>query len=478
MNKRIGYDSGRLLGLMLVFMAVLTGCGQKEEWRDEVLSGIRSVLPESEMSFAPDADAEEMAAQDTGLEGIEFSWPESIELPSSYDYRLEGRAADVKNQGSLGTCWAFSSLMALETSLLPEEDWDFSEDHMSIRNSFGMTQEEGGDYSMAMAYLLAWQGPVREEDDPYGDLVSPEELMPVKHVQEVRVFPFKDYTRIKEAVYLYGGVESSIYTDLEDTRSQSVFYDSENYAHFYNGTEEPNHRVVIVGWDDDYPRENFKVQPKGDGAFICANSWGSEFGDEGFFYVSYFDVNIGSYNVLYSGVEPPDNYDYIYQTDLCGWNGQLGYREETAYFSNVYQADSEQILKAVGFYAVGAETEFTVYVENEMGSEPSLENAIPVAEGSFWQEGFYTVPLEREIALAAGERFCVIVKIKTPGASQPIATECSSPDGGRIVDLSDGEGYCSFDGINWEHVEEKHECNLCLKAYTIEKTIQESEESQ
>ena len=40
-------------------------------------------------------------------------------LPYAYDYRAEWRAPDVKNHGSLGTCWAFASLMALETSLMP-----------------------------------------------------------------------------------------------------------------------------------------------------------------------------------------------------------------------------------------------------------------------------------------------------------------------------------------------------------------------
>ena len=47
-------------------------------------------------------------------------------LPPSYDYRKEGRAPGVKNQQDLGTCWAFASLGALESSLLPQESWDFS----------------------------------------------------------------------------------------------------------------------------------------------------------------------------------------------------------------------------------------------------------------------------------------------------------------------------------------------------------------
>lgn len=84
-----------------------------------------------------------------------------------------------------------------------------SADHMSIHNSFGISQNSGGDYSMAMAYLLAWQGPVSEEDDPYGDSTSPDGLAPVCHVQEIRILPERNYDAVKRAVYLYGGVQTS-----------------------------------------------------------------------------------------------------------------------------------------------------------------------------------------------------------------------------------------------------------------------------
>ena len=72
-----------------------------------------------------------------------------------------------------------------------------SADHMSIHNSFGISQNSGGDYSMAMAYLLAWQGPVSEEDDPYGDSTSPDGLAPVCHVQEIRILPEQELRRGK-----------------------------------------------------------------------------------------------------------------------------------------------------------------------------------------------------------------------------------------------------------------------------------------
>ena len=49
---------------------------------------------------------------------------EEAELPSFYDYREEGRSVPVRDQGQFGTCWAFASLTALETSLMPEKLWD------------------------------------------------------------------------------------------------------------------------------------------------------------------------------------------------------------------------------------------------------------------------------------------------------------------------------------------------------------------
>ena len=86
------------------------------------------------------------------------------------------------------------------------------------------------------------------------------------------------------------------------------------------------------------------------------NSWGTEFGDDGLFYVSYYDTNIGVHNVVYTGIEDTDNYDNIYQSDICGWVGQLGYESDTAYFSNVYTATQDEVIKAVGFYATDKNT--------------------------------------------------------------------------------------------------------------------------
>ena len=76
---------------------------------------------------------------------------------------------------------------------------------------------------MSMAYLLAWQGPVLESQDPYGGRVSPDGLAPSGCTGDSGPSS-KDYEAIKRAVYLRGGVQSSLYTSMRDYQSQSVYY--------------------------------------------------------------------------------------------------------------------------------------------------------------------------------------------------------------------------------------------------------------
>ena len=116
---------------------------------------------------------------------------------------------------------------------------------------------------MSMAYLLSWQGPVPESADPYGDGVRTGGLEAAVHVQEIQLSTDRDYEKIKRSVYETGGVQSSIYTDLQGAYSTSPYYNPDTAAYRYNGELEPNHDVVIVGWDDRYPRENFTIPPEG-----------------------------------------------------------------------------------------------------------------------------------------------------------------------------------------------------------------------
>ena len=165
-----------------------------------------------------------------GLGGSMAAKRQPLPLPARYDLREDGAGPWIRDQGDQNTCWAFASVTALETSMEEEKRIPLSADHMIHKNSAGLAAAAGGDYSLSWAYLLSWQGPAAEADDPYGDHVSPEGLSPVCHVQTVKLLGEKDYDAIKRAVYETGGVQSSLYLPEQGGRDRS--------AYFYDGAHE------------------------------------------------------------------------------------------------------------------------------------------------------------------------------------------------------------------------------------------------
>ena len=384
-------------------------------------------------------------------------------LPESFDLRTKGKVSEVRDQGRWGTCWAFASLAALESSLLPDARWQFSVDHLVMENGFNSGVDEGGDYNMTLAYTTSWAGPVTETEDPY-DGQSVSGLSAAVHLQEAIILNEKDYDQIKALLYDYGAVQSAIYSQ-PDIQALSDYYSEENASYYYPDSMECNHDIVIIGWDDHYPKENFVIEPEGDGAFICKNSWGSDFGEDGYFYISYYDHNIGIYGVAYTGVEPADNYDLLYQSDLLGWTGSIGYSEPAAWFSNVYGAETDNLIKAVGFYATDADTYYDIYLVQDYESVEDMDRRRLVYSGYLKDKGYYTVDLEDALTVEADSRFAVVMRIYTEGSQHPIAIEYASNELTADADISDGESYMSYTGQLWSHMEETSQCNACLKVY-------------
>lgn len=455
--------------LIAVVIIVLIGYGAYQYFEPQILNVLKESSAQGDLADGSEAASETVNTirQNKETEGVtRESSKNPPTLPESYLTKDNTKNSVIKNQGELGTCWAVATSSALEAAALPREHLVFSADHISLQNHFAKKQNDGGDYTMAMAYLAAWQGPVLEQDDPYGDGTSPEGLKPVKHVQEIQMIKDKDIDSIKRAVYKNGAVQSSLYMDLQNTVSSSVFYNRLNSSYCYVGNKPSNHDILIIGWDDKYPASKFNAEIKENGAFICQNSWGEEFGEEGIFYVSYDDANLGNNCVTYSKVENTANYNRIYQSDLCGWVGQIGYDNETCYFANAYTSKKKEMLSAVGFYATGKETEYEIYVIDKFKDKNSLSLGEPVQKGSFENAGYYTVDLETPVEVESGQKFAIMIKITTPKMKYPVATEYQADEATKNADISDGEGYISHQGYSWTNTEEEHGCNVCLKVYT------------
>ncbi len=389
-----------------------------------------------------------------------------VTLPSSYDARSASRLTAVRNQGSSGSCWAFASYGCLEAFLRPGETLDFSENNLKNTHGFDYGANDGGNRDMATAYLARWSGAIAEADDPYNatSTTSPSGLSPVKHVQEVLYLPARksasDNDNIKSAVTQYGAVET--YMNYVSTR-----YNATTKAYYYT-VSGSNHAVDIVGWDDNYSASNFlATQPATNGAFLVRNSWGSSWGDGGYFWISYCDVSVGRSLTAFVSGEAADNYSTIYQYDPLGWVSSTGYGSNTAWYANVFTATSTQNLAAVSFFTPTANTAYTVSIYNSPTSGPlGTSGAALTQSGTMTWAGFHTVPLQSLVPIASGAKFSVVVKVVAPGSLYPIPVERPIAGYSSKASASAGQSYMSSDGATWTDVTTKvANGNACVKAY-------------
>ncbi len=390
----------------------------------------------------------------------------ALGLPANYDLRGEGRVTAVRNQLNCGSCWAFAAYGSLESNLMVSETDDFSENHLKNTHGFDWKPCGGGNGDIAAAYLARWGGAVSERDDPYRPSSRPSRpgLKPVKHIQEVVILPGRrdslDNDDIKQAVMAHGGVYTPIYWS-------NSYYASENYAYYGNDTNKINHAVVIVGWDDHYPKENFPAAPPGDGAFIVRNSWGPRWGEKGYFYLSYYDTSMVRESYVFDNAEPVANYDRIYQYDPLGWTSSLGYDSDTAWFSNVFSAVEDEKLRAVSFFSASLNSAYGIYVYKDVTSGPTTGVLAGSETGTLAFPGYHTINLSSSIRLTSGRKFSVVVKLTTPGFNYPIPLEEPFPNYSSRAKANAGESYASSDGVSWEDVAVSYpNTNACLKAFT------------
>jgi len=390
----------------------------------------------------------------------------STGIPLSYDLRSLGKTAPVRDQGQDGNCWAFASINSLESSLLPGEKDQFSENNLKNLHGFDVTPNAGGNDFMATAYFARWSGPVSAASDPYmdGSTQSPSFLPVEKHVQQVLFVPARTgplaNDNIKSTIMDYGAVYSTI-------RWEDQAYNSRTGSYYYSGTGDPNHAIDIVGWDDSYDKNNFASPAPGNGAFICQNSWGTGWGDQGFFYMSYYDTRIGRDNAMFTA-EPPTNYQKVYQYDPYGWVANFGLGSDTAYFANVFTSSGSEQLKAVSFYttATYADYEVKVFVDPDQGPVNS-QGYKASQSGNFAMPGYHTVVLDTPVTLKAGERFSVAVRAQSPGWDFPVAIEYPISGYSGSATASAGQSYISSDGGSWQDLTTSQpNTNVCIKAFT------------
>ncbi len=313
---------------------------------------------------------QKVVKQVTAVQGLAGPVVGQSPYPASYDLRSQGKLTVVKDQGQYNTCWSFATYGSMESCLLPAQTWDFSEKNLVNLTGYDLGESGGGNYLMSTAYLARWIGPVNESDDHYpsdaaGWSSSSSGLPVQKHIQEALFLPDRssstDNDNIKGMVTSYGAVMTSMYMD-EDTSDGYLNLNTTSY--YFNGstTTTTNHAVAIVGWNDNYPASNFSITPPGNGAFIIRNSWGTDWGDGGYFYISYYDSDIATDLTVFDDAESTGNHHNVYQYDPLGMTTSLGYSSNTAWFANIFTASANEELNAIGFYALSVNTSYTINI--------------------------------------------------------------------------------------------------------------------
>jgi C1A family cysteine protease len=391
--------------------------------------------------------------------------------PSSFDLRAEGRLTPVKDQESWNTCWAFANIAALESKLMPTSpEPDFSEDNVIRRSGYFSRMSQRYDYGgwdfMAVAYFARWAGPVAEGADPYDHRTGANGTR--EHVQGAVMIPGRtgptDNELIKSLVYENGALSVGMYMDLSG-------YDSANATYYWPQRQDENHGVTIVGWDDSFPASAFQGlqdTPPADGAFLVRNSWGTGFGDGGYFWVSYYDGSFaldrgtGTWGgcTSYSDVQDVTNYSRIYQYDRLGVNSHWGYGSSRVWGANRFTAAATQKIAAASFYTLSSSTRYEVWAGRSF-ARLSLR-----ASGTAELPGYVTVPLDKKLYVHGGRHFIVAVKLRSPGETYPLATERRIRDWSPGASARPGQSFISRNGSRWTDVARvRANMNVCLKAF-------------
>lgn len=439
-------------------------------------------------------------------------------LPASYDSRDKVNDAGIsyvlpaRNQGADGTCWAFSVCSAAETSMIKQNLFQesmrlsplqFTWFHYNrIENPLKLSGPDrvianqnilkaGGNEYLSTFALANWIGLVEEELVPYqkaasvlknglrSSLCYAENSACLENALWINGNNFDD---IKKAVMEYGSAMLPIYMD-------TMYYNSATHGYYcmekkYNASEDgfsSNHMVTIVGWDDAYSRENFKAAPQGDGAWLIKNSWGAQWGMDGYFWVSYYDksicdeldgVPIGT-TVTFLDMTKPDTWDNNYGYDGGGGINWYYFVDDatkepitSAIMANVYTAQYEEMLDAVSFYTVQEDVDYTIYIFCGVDTSISPTGGVfpsATVSGSLERAGYHTIELPEEIELVPGMKYTVAVELASRNPEEPVKFLADGNSGWNWVTFTSqvgkGESYYREPGKSWVDVTEDTQSN-------------------
>lgn len=337
----------------------------------------------------------------------------------------------------------------------------------------GLTVHQGGDYLVATAYLARGDGAVRDIDGQSYSVAAPlllpgyRRYFPGQALWLTTTSALQGRERIKRALMENGAVGTCM--------AYSWRFMGPGYIHYQPDTSqmEPNHAVTIVGWDDQ-----LETQASQPGAWLCKNSWGSGWGNQGYFWISFEDKHCARHPemgaVQYRGVSPFP-YDRVYSYDYHGWRDVRAGCGEAL---NLFRAEARGRLEAVGFYASADSLCYTVSVYDffDQGGPSGLRASV----GGFCPyRGFHVAHLNKAAELWPQHEFAIVLWVSRGGQAFDRTSEVPVLLGSKsraLVRSSARQGQSFFhEGGVWSDLHSVDStANFCIKGFATDSAHDEA----